>query len=128
MENRKQYTIFLVDDDPFLLSMYSTKFKAEGFMVETLTDGPLLLSKIKEGPAPDLILLDMILPSMSGVEILQKIRQDALIPQTKIVILSNQNDTADIEKIQELGAAGYLVKASMIPSEVVAEVKKIVAQ
>jgi CheY-like chemotaxis protein len=128
MENRKQYTIFLVDDDPFLLSMYSTKFKAEGFMVETLTDGPLLLSKIKEGPAPDLILLDMILPSMSGVEILQKIRQDALIPKTKIVILSNQNDTADVEKIQELGADGYLVKASMIPSEVVAEVKKIVAQ
>lgn len=128
MENRKQYTIFLVDDDPFLLSMYSTKFKAEGFMVETVTDGPLLLSKIKEGPAPDLILLDMILPSMSGVEILQKIRQDALIPQTKIVILSNQNDTADVEKIQELGADGYLVKASMIPSEVVAEVKKIVAR
>ena len=128
MENRKQYTISLVDDDPFLLSMYSPKFKAEGFMVETLTDGPLLLSKIKEGPAPDLILLDMILPSMSGVEILQKIRQDALIPQTKIVILSNQNDTADVEKIQELGADGYLVKASMIPSEVVAEVKKIVAQ
>lgn len=128
MENRKQYTLFLVDDDPFLLSMYSTKFKAEGFMVETVTDGPLLLSKIKEGPAPDLILLDMILPSMSGIEILQKIRQDGLVPQTKIVILSNQNDTADVEKIQELGADGYLVKASMIPSEVVAEVKKIITR
>ena len=128
MENRKQYTIFLVDDDPLLLSMYSAKFKAEGFMVETVTDGPLLLSKIKEGPAPDLILLDMILPSMSGIEILQKIRQDGLVPQTKIVILSNQNDTADVEKIQELGADGYLVKASMIPSEVVAEVKKIITR
>ena len=128
MENRKQYTIFLVDDDPLLLSMYSAKFKAEGFMVETVTDGPLLLSKIKEGPAPDLILLDMILPSMSGIEILQKIRQDGLVPQTKIVILSNQNDTADVEKIQELGADGYLVKASMIPSELVAEVKKIITR
>lgn len=128
MENRKQYTIFLVDDDPLLLSMYSAKFKAEGFMVETVTDGPLLLSKIKEGPAPDLILLDMILPSMSGIEILQKIRQDGLVPQTKIVILSNQNDTSDVEKIQELGADGYLVKASMIPSEVVAEVKKIITR
>lgn len=121
------YKILLVDDDKFLLNMYSIKFKKEGFEVDTASEGYDALNKLKEGLNPNAILLDMVMPNMDGLEILGKIRSDKLATNAKIVILSNQGQSTDIEKAKQLGIDGYIVKATTIPSEVVAEITRILS-
>ena len=71
--------------------------------------------------APNAILLDLIMPGMSGLEALETIRKEHLAKGVKIIILSNQGKDADVEKAKQLAADGYIIKASAIPSEVLAE-------
>ena len=121
----KQYKIFLVDDDKFLLDMYALKFKNNGHVVFSAGDGEDALKKIKEGLEPDALLLDVIMPGMDGIGLLEEIRKDKLIANTHIIMLTNQGQPQDIERAQNLGVSGYIVKATNIPSEVVAETIKI---
>ncbi len=123
--NKKMFRIMLVDDDHFLLNMYSVKFKASGFDVQVAAGADEALAKINGGFVPDLMLLDIVMPGMDGIEFLNKIRTEKLIPNTKIVMLSNQSQQADIDRVKALGIAGYIVKATTIPSEVVSETQKI---
>jgi DNA-binding response OmpR family regulator len=117
-----QYRIYLVDDDHFLLDMYAVKFKAAGHDIEVFEDGEKLLAALREKGAPDAILLDIIMPGLSGFDVLAKMQSEHLVPPTtKVIVLSNQGQDADIEKARSLGVAGYIVKASAIPSEVLAE-------
>ena len=119
-------TILLVEDDPFLVDIYSTKLKEAGFSVQVAIDGKEVLKKMKEkGNIPDLLLLDIVLPNFNGWEILRKIERDDELKTLKVVILSNLGEKQEIEKVLKLGAARYLVKAHYTPSEVVEEVKKI---
>lgn len=121
------YRVYLVDDDRFLLDMYAAKFKAAGHEVIANQGGEELLKTLKEKGAPDAILLDLIMPGMDGFEVLETIRKENLIPPTtKIIILSNQGQDADIERARTLGAIGYIVKASAIPSEVLTETVKLI--
>ena len=117
------YHVFLVDDDRFLLDLYAVKFKNAGHEVTVFGGGEDLLAALrKEGSvAPNAILLDLIMPGVSGFEVLEAIRKEHLAKGTKIIILSNQGQDSDIEKAKQLGADGYIVKASAIPSEVFAE-------
>ncbi len=116
------YKIYLVDDDRFLLDMYAVKFKAAGHEVVANQGGEELMKTLKEKGPPDAVLLDIIMPGMNGFEVFEKLRKENLIPPTtKVIILSNQGQDADIAKAKELGAAGYIVKASAIPSEVLTE-------
>lgn len=71
--------------------------------------------------APDVILLDLIMPGIGGFSALEAIRKERLAQGSKIVILSNQGQDSDIEKAKKLSADGYIIKASAIPSEVFAE-------
>jgi len=119
-------TILLVEDDPFLVDIYSTKLKEAGFSVQIAIDGKEVLKKMKEkGNMPDLLLLDIVLPNFNGWEILRKIEREKKKKNLKVVILSNLGEKQEIEKGLKLGAARYLVKAHYTPSEVVEEVKKI---
>jgi len=80
------------------------------------------LKTLREKPAPDAILLDIIMPGMDGFQVLEAIRKDKLVPPTtKVIVLSNQGQDSDIEKAKSLGASGYIVKASAIPSEVLTQ-------
>jgi DNA-binding response OmpR family regulator len=117
------YRIHLVDDDHFLLDMYAVKFKAAGHEVTAHQGGEDLLKDLREKKeAPDAILLDIIMPNMDGFQVLEAIKKENLVPKTtKIIVLSNQGQDSDIEKATKLGADGYIVKASAIPSEVLAE-------
>ena len=117
------YHVFLVDDDRFLLDLYAVKFKNAGHEVTVFGGGEDLLTALrKEGVAqPDAILLDLIMPGVNGFEVLEAIRKEQLAKGTKIIILSNQGQDSDIEKAKQLGANGYIIKASAIPSEVFAE-------
>lgn len=116
--------ILLIEDDRFLIDIYTTKLKESGFSVEVVSDGELALSKIKE-KNPDLVILDIVLPHLDGWEILRQIKSDPKLKKMKIIILSNLGQKEEVEKGTDLGAVKYLIKANYTPSEVVAEVKQL---
>jgi len=117
-------TILLIEDDPFLVDIYSDKFKNAGFAVEIAEDGEATLNKIRE-KKPDLVILDLVLPHIDGWEILRQIKEDSSLNQIPVIVFSNLSQKSDIEKSQALGATKYLIKSQYTPSEVLEEVKKI---
>lgn len=126
MTEGKNKTVFIVDDDQFLLNMYSIKFKKSGFEVDTAASSLETLTKLREGAKADIILLDVVMPGMDGLELLSNIRKEKLLPNATVVVLSNQNQPVDVERAKNLGVATYIVKASAVPSEVVSEVLKVI--
>ena len=118
--------ILLVDDDAFLIDMYAAKFATLGHSVDTAKSVELALEKLHAGNVYDAVLLDMILPGMTGLELLAAMKQENILGHAKAIVLSNQGDQRDIDAAYAAGAHGYIVKAHMIPSEVVAQVSKIV--
>ncbi len=114
--------IFIVDDDQFLLDMYTCKFHENGFEVTQMLGGKDLLSKLRAGISPDVILLDIVMPVMDGFELLALIKSEKLAPNAKVIMLSNLGQQADVEKGRALGANWYIVKASSTPAEVVERV------
>jgi DNA-binding response OmpR family regulator len=122
------YSIYLVDDDRFLLDLYAVKFRNAGHEVTVYGGGEELLAVLrKEGAvSPHAILLDVIMPGMTGFETLEVIRKEDLAKGSKILFLSNQGQNSDIEKAKKLGADGYIIKASAIPSEVFTETMRVI--
>ncbi len=122
----QSYKVLMVDDDRFLLDMYSLKFREQGFTVEVSNGGDDALKKLRGGLTPDVILLDVVMPGIDGFGVLQAIQKEKLGKDPTIVVLSNQGQDSDIARAKELGAHGYIVKASTIPSEVLAKVLEAV--
>ncbi len=121
------YKILIVDDDKFLLNMYSVKFQKEKFDVTVASDGLEALKKLQGGFVPDAIVLDIVMPVMDGLEFLEKMRGENLAKNATVLILSNQGQSSDIDKAKKLGIDGYIVKATTIPSEVVTEVLRMLS-
>ena len=119
--------ILLIEDDPFLLSMYSIKFEAEGFVVVSADDGEKGLEAAKKTDS-DIILLDILMPKMNGFEVLEKLKEDERTRKIPIILLTNLNQKDEIEKGLILGADDYLIKAHFMPSEVVTRIKKILGR
>lgn len=117
--------ILLVDDDAFLRDMYATKFTEAGDEVAVAPDGVKALS-VLESDAFDVVIMDMVMPGMSGIDLLSNIKKSDSIQVGKCIILSNQGEQADIDAANEAGADGYIIKAESIPSEVVTKVHNIV--
>lgn len=125
-ENKnKKYKVLLVDDDKFLVDMYSLKFRENGLEVDAVFGGSEALEKIKEDDTFDIILLDLIMPVVDGFELLENIRNENLAKNSVIIILSNQGQKSDIERAEKYNIDGYIIKASTIPSEVLNNVIKI---
>jgi CheY-like chemotaxis protein len=122
-DSQKNLKILLVDDDRFLLDMYLLKFKKSGLDIDTASNGISALEKIKANSDYDMVLMDIIMPGMDGLELLKKIREEKLLPKAVIIMLTNQAD--DEEKAKAIGVDGYIIKATMIPSEVVEKVLSI---
>ena len=121
MEGEKK-KILIVDDDSFLLEMYAFKFSQNNFEVHTALGGSQAIQKLEDGLKPDILLMDIIMPEMDGFEVLEKINNDKLCPDSKKIILSNKSEQADIDRGKSLGIAGYIVKANSTPAEVIDEV------
>jgi len=121
MEDRK---ILIVEDDDFLLQMYSTKLELEGFKVLEAMNG-LQGLKTAQKEKPDLILLDLNLPELSGFEVLSQLKRDEDTKNIRVLILTNYSQKEDIDRCLELGADDYLIKAHFVPSEVIAKIKVI---
>ena len=114
--------ILLVEDDPFLIDIYTPKLKESGFAVDVASEGEAAIRKAKESK-PDLVLLDIVLPHMDGWEILKQIKSES--KDLKVIILSNLGQKEEVEKGVKMGAIKYLIKAQFTPSQVVKEIKKI---
>ena len=104
--------ILLIEDDPFLRRACEVGLRKRGFIVLTAVDGEEGILKARN-EAPDLILLDMLMPKLSGLETLVELKKDQGTCRIPVVILSNSSVDADIQKAKALGAIGYLVKASL---------------
>jgi CheY-like chemotaxis protein len=125
-EIKEQYKIIIVDDDDFLINMYATKFGYSNVSVDACKSGDALLEKLNSGIKADLILLDIVMPNMTGIEVLKKMREQKIGEGIPVVMLTNQNDEKDISEAKKLGVSGYIVKAAATPSEVVNEVISII--
>lgn len=119
--------ILLIEDDSFLLSMYTTKFELENFQVVTAEDGEKGLKMVAK-EAPDIILLDIILPKMNGFEVLKKIKSDEKLSKIPVILLTNLSQKSDIENGLNLNANDYIIKAHFTPAEVVDKVKKVLSK
>lgn len=118
--------ILLVDDDEFLRDMYALKFRSSGYDV-TVADGSVsALTLLDRGIEYDLLIVDMIMPGTTGVELLNIINEKFPKKIKYCIFLSNQGQDEDIREATEAGAIGYIIKASSIPSEVVAKVEEII--
>lgn len=115
--------ILIADDDPFLIQIYSTRFSKDGYEVETCADGEMALSKAKE-LKPDLVILDIMLPKMSGLDVLSELKADQSTAKIPVVILSNLTSVEEQEQAMERGAVAFLSKIRHTPSQVVREVEK----
>ena len=111
--------ILLTDDDKFLLDMYSMKFTGAGYAVEACLSVKQALEILRAGFAPDVVLFDLTMPEMDGFAFLKALGDEKLAASAIKIALTNQNDEAEKAKAAELGASRYIIKASMIPSEVV---------
>lgn len=126
MGNGKKYSVLLVDDDSFLVDMYSMKFSQAGHEVQSAQSVEEALTKLEEGYTPDAVVFDLVMPRMDGFDLLSNIKEKKLVPKSVLIVLSNQGEKEDLERAKELGAAGHIVKANAIPSEVLTMVEHII--
>ncbi|HVM73907.1 MAG TPA: response regulator [Candidatus Paceibacterota bacterium] len=120
--------ILLVDDDKFLLEMYTMKFTQQGFEPQGYLSAKEALDVLVKGFVPQAILFDLIMPELDGFAFLEQLRSQKLAPNALKVALTNQNSESDQMHVKDLGADLCLVKASMIPSEVVNTVSAALAK
>lgn len=116
------YKILIIEDDSALLEMYKIKFQESGFELLTASDGETGLDLARQ-EKPHLVLLDIMMPKMDGFAVLGEIKKDPATKDVIVLMLSNLGQKSDIEKGQQLGAADYIVKASMTPSQVFEKVQ-----
>lgn len=124
MEQRKK--ILIVDDDSFLVDMYTLKFSKFNFSVTGALSAKEALDKIRSGFVPDIILIDVVMPEIDGFDFMEKMKEENLAKDSIKIILSNRGQQTDIVKGESLGAAGYVVKASSTPTEVIEKINEII--
>ncbi|HEC94270.1 MAG TPA: response regulator [Candidatus Kaiserbacteria bacterium] len=123
---KKGQRLLTVEDDQFLRKLFVQKFTTAGFTVKDAEDAKEAFS-ILENWKPEIILLDLILPDISGFEILATLKKDERLKNIPIIILSNLGQKQDIDRAMSLGAEGFMVKASFTLEEITEHVQKVLA-
>jgi DNA-binding response OmpR family regulator len=119
-------TILVVEDTELLRRMYSDKLVQEGFRVLPASDGLEALSLLR-AETPDLILLDLIMPKMSGLEVIEVVKKDPRLKDIPVLILSNLGQDADMQRGIELGAVDYMIKNDSRPADVAEKIKLVLS-
>lgn len=117
--------ILLVEDDPFIVDIYASQLKGQGYAVDTAHDGEMALEKIKNN-CPDLLLLDLILPKMDGWEVLKNLRQEARTKDLKVIVISNLDQKDNVENISHFGVIKYFLKIQTTPEDISKAVKETI--
>ncbi len=115
--------IAIIEDDQAIAQMYRFKFEAEGFTVETADNGKRGL-ELAESMRPDIILLDLMMPEMTGDVMLTRLRKTDWGKKIKVIILTNVGEQELPDEIKQLGVSGVILKADMTPRQVADLVKK----
>jgi len=115
--------ILIIEDEKTLRFLLAQSLIAAGFQVEEAVDGEEGIKKMKENK-PDLVLLDLILPTMHGFDVLIKIKKDPFLESVPVMILSNLGQKEEVDKGLELGAVDFLIKAHFSLDEIIEKVKK----
>ena len=119
----KKPLILLIEDDSLLIKMYKTKFTAEGFEVIVAEEGESGLKMALENPV-NFIILDVMMPRLSGIEVLESLRQNPKGKTVPVIVLSNLDREEKAKKALSLGAKEFLVKANFTPTQIVEKVRK----
>jgi len=115
--------ILIVEDDALLVKVYSTRLKADGHKVFTADNGLEGLEKAQEN-IPDVILLDIMMPKMSGLDVLKKLKENTETANIPVLVYSNLAKDEEIAEARKLGAEEFLTKANCTPQEVVAKIEE----
>jgi DNA-binding response OmpR family regulator len=128
MENTQKFVpgtkILIVEDDKFLGGLVLKKLVDEGCAVRQVENGELVKVSV-EAEIPDLIFLDLLLPGMSGFDVLAALKKNDKTKNIPVIVLSNLGEREDIKKGLDLGATSFLIKASMTVDSIVAEAARI---
>jgi CheY-like chemotaxis protein len=108
--------ILLTEDDPIVAELYRVRLDREGHEVEIAVDGQMALERIGRD-RPDLILLDIRMPRLSGLGVLEQVRQNPDLHAIPVVMLTNYSDPAQVQKCRDLGIEGYLLKSRTTPRQ-----------
>ncbi len=120
--------ILFVEDDPFISEIYTKKFETSGFEVVSALTGRDALKKALEAPY-DLLMLDMVIPEISGMEVLKELRTNKEYnSDLKVVVFSNLSGPQERQDALAAGANGFISKTDFTPSEVVNEVRRYLDQ
>jgi len=121
--NLEDKRILIVDDEPFILKSLSFVLTKEGFRIETATNGLEAMEKIRR-EKPDIVFLDIMMPKMNGMEVCRWIRDDPLLRNIYVIILTAKGQEMDRERGFSIGADEYMTKP-FSPSSVVQRIKEI---
>ncbi len=110
--------VLLVEDNDFIRNMYQLKLAKADLMVVEAVDGKMALAKLEE-QKPDIVLLDLMMPNVGGIEVLKALKKKNLIPNLPVIVLTNVMDPQTVAQAKELGARDYIVKTDLTPSQVV---------
>ena len=116
--------VLLVDDDSFLLHIYASKFEKRGYQVHAALSVDEALKPVRAGEQFDALIFDIIMPQKTGYAFLEELSRDKLLPRAVKVALTNQSDPEEMRRAKEMGVDLYLVKAMLIPSDVVNKVEE----
>ena len=119
--------ILFVEDEAALQKTLGDVLTQEGYEVISALDGEIGLTLAKE-KKPDLILLDLILPKINGFNVLKQLKEDAETKAIPVIVLTNLEGIGDIDKVIELGATTYLVKAQYSLEELVEKIRKVFSE
>ena len=122
MTNAKP-TIFVVEDNKFLTKFYRIKLEKEGFNVICAFDGEEAMQKIQT-ETPNIILLDIIMPKKSGMDVLVELKKDPKFQNIPVLVLTNLGQEEDMEKTLDAGADDYIVKADTSFEDVLDKIEK----
>lgn len=120
------HTILIIEDDDFLRSLAVTKLEQEGFQVVMAANGQEGLDQVAT-THPHLIILDLMLPVMSGFDVLKSLKSADATKDIKVIVFSNLGEESDIKTCLDLGANDYLVKANFTLDELVEKIKQLTA-
>lgn len=118
--------ILIIEDDPLMQRMYQKAFAFDGYEVVVAGDGVEGLDKVRS-EKPTIVLLDVMMPKMNGLDTLTKIKADPELKATPVIMLTNLAGSSDAEKALSMGAVKYIIKSEQEPKQVVAMVKEILA-
>jgi len=118
----RAWRILLAEDDRFLRKAAEATLRQNGFVVLAAVDGEEAL-RLARAEAPDLVLLDLIMPKMQGFEVLRALKQDPATAGIPVIVLSNLGQDSDVQRALEAGAAAYLIKANLPLHDLVLRVR-----